>query len=145
MKKLMCFVFLMSLLFVGRLFYFKSANDFLSQFDNILSIQLTYSQSKFSDPKGVFNGNSVIANVKNLDKFNDGNFNGITIKLNLCDFNFNEFIDKNNIVIDKKYYVSDNMVYDCHFASGLVSGCKNAQVVVNKDVVMLGIPCVNCF
>lgn len=141
----MCFAFLMLLLLVERCFYFKSTDDFLSQFDNVLSVQLTYSQNKFSDFEGVFNGNNIIINVKNLDKLDIKELEGITIKLNLVDFKFNKFIDKNNILIDKKYDVSDNIVYDCHFASGLVNGWKNVQVVIGENVVMLGIPSVNCF
>ncbi len=145
MKKLLCVVFLMLLLVARKCFYYNDVNSFLSQFDNILSIQLTYPQKESSNIDGVFNGNSVIVNVKNLDKLDVENLEGIAIKLNLSGLDICKFIDNNNIHIDNKYMVFDNIVYDCHFKNNLVNGWKSVQIVIEEDVVILGIPSVNCF
>lgn len=81
-------------------------------------------------------GDYIIKDIDNLNlKFNGYKY--ISFKISKKDFKL--FIDLLQIYIVKKYYVFDNIVYDCKFDNIYTGDILTLQIAVGKDI-KVGIP-----
>ena len=137
MKKVVCLLFLTSILFAIIVGFDKNIEDLILH--NVSKIQLIVNGNT-EDFQGVFNGSKMIVELKSFNEIGNKNVEGITITM--CNYNFNivDFMLTNNINIVNRYCVGDNIVYDCKIVKHAINTFTTMQIAEGSDAVIIGLP-----
>ena len=122
--------------------FFNSVNfaEIERTFSNkIISIDIVL-EDKNNNIDGIRNGNFVIKTVSDLYEIFDYNCKGLCVKV--CGFNLDllYLFDKYNMVIDNKYIINDNIVYECHLVNRAKNNTITMQIVCDSEEILIGIP-----
>ena len=137
MKKSVCLLFLVSVLFAVIVGFNKDIDDLIIH--NVSKIQLIM-DGDGEDLQGVFNGDKMIVDVDSFSQIDDKEVEGITITMDNYKFDIVGFVLINNIIIDNMYCVGDSIVCDCKIVKSAINGFSTMQIVINERSVIIGVP-----
>ena len=139
MKKILCLILIVLLAVSVNVFSNKQVEELFVNNENIKSIKVIV-DANYEKIDGIYNGNLKIVNLNDFKVIHTISCKGITLILNKNNFNLEEIIDNCNINIVRKYYIYDNVVYDCKIIKYKIMGFKTMQIVVNKNDIIIGFP-----
>lgn len=135
MKRLLCFVFIFSINFVGIIFDNNDADFFNSYNYNIKSI-IVVSDNNLSKDNQVINGNDYILKIDNVNNILNNKYKGIIFSIDK-NINIDKLIKDLKIKILETYIIDGNVVID-----GKVNftNFKSVQMVIKNEEVVIGFP-----